>query len=36
VADGGRSYFFSGDMGSTLPTLWREVIANSLAPSQAA
>jgi hypothetical protein len=36
VADGGRSYFFSGDIGSTLPTLWRKVIANSVAPSRAA
>jgi hypothetical protein len=36
VADGGRSYFFSGDLGSTIPTLWRNVVANSAAPSRAA
>ncbi len=24
VADGGRSYFFSGDLKSTIPTLWHE------------
>jgi hypothetical protein len=27
VADGGRSYFFSGDLNSTIPSLWREVTA---------
>lgn len=30
VADGGRSYFFSGDLSSTIPTLWRESVACSL------
>lgn len=29
VADGGRSYFFSGDLSSTLPTLWRESVARN-------
>jgi hypothetical protein len=24
VADGGRSYFFSGDLASTIPSLWHE------------
>ena len=36
VADGGRSYFFSGDLGSTLPTLWQKVLARLAAPSRAA
>ncbi len=31
VADGGRSYFFSGDLSSTVPTLWREVLAHDRA-----
>jgi hypothetical protein len=26
VADGGRSYYFSGDHRSTIPTLWREIV----------
>jgi hypothetical protein len=26
VADGGRSYFFSGDLGVTIPTLWHSVV----------
>jgi len=25
VADGGRSYFFSGDLSSTIPSLWRDL-----------
>lgn len=31
VADGGRSYYFSGDLSSTIPTLWRDVMARHLA-----
>ena len=31
VADGGRSYYFSGDLGSVVPTLWREVLARDRA-----
>lgn len=27
VADGGRSYYFSGDLSSTLPTLWQDAVA---------
>jgi len=27
VADGGRSYFFSGDLGTTLPALWQQCVA---------
>jgi hypothetical protein len=27
VADGGRSYFFSGDLSSTIPSLWHEATA---------
>ncbi|MBI3469384.1 MAG: hypothetical protein HY000_40800 [Planctomycetes bacterium] len=27
VADGGRSYYFSGDHRRTIPTLWRETVA---------
>jgi hypothetical protein len=27
VADGGRSYYFSGDLSSTIPALWRQVAA---------
>lgn len=26
VADGGRSYFFSGDLGSTIPALWHGLV----------
>ena len=29
VADGGRSYFFSGDLRSTLPTLWHDTKARA-------
>lgn len=29
VADGGRSYYFSGDLSSTIPTLWHDVVAAS-------
>ena len=27
VADGGRSYYFCGDLSSVVPTLWHEVVA---------
>jgi hypothetical protein len=27
VADGGRSYYFSGDLAQTIPTLWQEVVS---------
>lgn len=27
VADGGRSYYFAGDLSSTLPTLWHQLAA---------
>jgi hypothetical protein len=27
VADGGRSYYFAGDLASTLPTLWHRLAA---------
>jgi len=27
VADGGRSYYFSGNLSSTIPALWRQVAA---------
>ncbi len=33
VADGGRSYFFSGDLSSTIPTLWRDAVAAQSADS---
>jgi hypothetical protein len=37
VADGGRSYYFSADLSSSIPTLWRDVVAkSSAARSQAA
>jgi len=37
VADGGQSYFFSGDLASTIPSLWHEVVAkNSSATARAA
>ncbi len=37
VADGGRSYFFSGDLSSTLPSLWRRcVVRQSTVTAQAA
>ncbi len=37
VADGGQSYFFSGDLSSTIPSLWHEVLAQHRAQqSQAA
>jgi hypothetical protein len=37
VADGGRSYYFCGDLSSTIPTLWHEVVAcNSAVESRAA
>jgi hypothetical protein len=37
VADGGRSYFFSGDLSSTIPSLWHEATARmSAAESRAA
>lgn len=39
VADGGRSYYFSGDHRRTIPTLWREVVnrlPEPVATSQAA
>ena len=37
VADGGQSYFFSGDLASTIPSLWHEVVAkNSAASARAA
>jgi hypothetical protein len=29
VADGGRSYYFSGDHRRTIPTLWREIVRRS-------
>lgn len=29
VADGGASYYFGGDLGRTLPTLWRELVART-------
>ncbi len=29
VADGGRSYFFSGDLSSTIPTLWHDVVSRN-------
>jgi len=32
VADGGRSYYFSGDHRQTIPTLWREVVNRLPAP----
>ncbi len=31
VADGGESYFFSGDLQSTIPTLWRETTVRGAA-----
>lgn len=33
VADGGRSYYFSGDHRRTLPTLWKEIVRR-LEPGQ--
>lgn len=33
VADGGRSYYFSGDHKQTIPTLWREVVNRLPAPA---
>jgi len=33
VADGGRSYFFSGDLSSTIPTLWHDAVAAQSAGS---
>jgi hypothetical protein len=33
VADGGRSYYFSGDHRRTIPTLWREVVKRLPAPA---
>jgi hypothetical protein len=33
VADGGHSYYFSGDLSSSLPTLWRG-LATSAAPAR--
>ncbi|MBX3414915.1 MAG: hypothetical protein KF708_19680 [Pirellulales bacterium] len=35
VADGGRSYYFSGDHKQTIPTLWREVVNRLPAPAAA-
>ncbi len=29
VADGGNSYYFSGDLSSTIPTMWHELVAAS-------
>ncbi len=29
VADGGRSYYFGGDLSSTIPTLWADLVAKS-------
>jgi hypothetical protein len=31
VADGGRSYYFAGDLSSTIPSLWRDVVARQSA-----
>ena len=31
VADGGRSYYFSGDLAQTLPSLWQEMVARTTA-----
>ena len=37
VADGGRSYFFSGDLQLTIPSLWHEAVGrNSSVAAQAA
>ncbi|MBI3839820.1 MAG: hypothetical protein HY288_18005 [Planctomycetia bacterium] len=31
VADGGRSYYFSGDLSQTIPSLWQEVVSRTAA-----
>jgi len=31
VADGGRSYYFSGDLAQTIPSLWQEVVSRTAA-----
>jgi hypothetical protein len=36
VADGGQSYFFSGDLQTTLPSLWRDVTARATLEARAA
>jgi hypothetical protein len=36
VADGGHSYYFSGDLRSTIPSLWRQTLALGAGRSRAA
>ncbi len=36
VADGGRSYYFSGDLAQTIPSLWQEVVTRTAAANSRA